>query len=135
MTDAEMADGINNNHGVNNTLVMPTGGPLFWQPIDQPLPPGAEWAGSIEVDDEGAWRVGLPRVRSVGLADLSQVAEYRITSAVGSVAHHVRFAQGGELHFVFNDRHQLVDLTGKGVDVSVTSEGDCVFKACPGTAA
>jgi hypothetical protein len=27
--------------------------PIFWQSIDEPLPPGAEWVGSVRTDADG----------------------------------------------------------------------------------
>ncbi len=102
---------------------------IVWQPIDDPMPAGAEWFGSVRADGDGNLHVDLAQIRKVGLADLSQVVEYRIAAAVGSVSHHVRFHNGGEVWFVLNDRSELVDLEGWGVSVIVSPEGDCRFGA------
>jgi hypothetical protein len=101
---------------------------MFWQPIGDPIPSGAEWVGSVYPDAEGTLHFHLPRIRSVGIADLSQVVEHRVVAAVGSVSHHVRFRNGGGLWFVFNDRNELVDLKAHAFGVLVTPEGDCIFR-------
>lgn len=102
--------------------------PIFWQSIDEPLPPGADWVGSVRTDADGTLHFDLPRIRSVGIGDLAQVAEHRVARAVGSVSHHVRFNNGGGLWFVFNERNELVDLKAHAFSVSVTPEGDCMFR-------
>lgn len=73
-------------------------------------------------------RDGLPNVRTIGIADLAEVAEHRITRIFDSVAHHICFHGGGELYYVFNRRGQVVELRSHALQVAISDTGDYLFR-------
>lgn len=70
----------------------------------------------------------LPGLRSVGVADLTEVLEHRVNVVASSVAHFVRFRNDGELYYVFNSRGQLVELTARALRITISSKGDYLFR-------
>ena len=57
----------------------------------------------------------LYTVKAVGIANLADVAEYKITRDAVAVTHWVRFHGGGELHVAFDLEGELVSLHGERV--------------------
>ncbi len=70
----------------------------------------------------------LPRLHTVGIADLAQVVDHRINAIMDSIAHYVRFRSGGELYYVFNGRGQLVELSAKALRFTISAKGDYLFR-------
>jgi hypothetical protein len=71
---------------------------------------------------------GLPNPSTIGVADLTEVAEHRITRIFDSIAHHVRFDNGGELYYVFNRRGQIVELRSHALQVAISAAGDYLYR-------
>jgi hypothetical protein len=69
------------------------------------------------------------RIGRVGISNLAEVVDHTIVSIVGSVAHHIRFVNGGELHYAFNSRSELVDLEARAISGTVTRDGTYLFGA------
>ena len=69
-------------------------------------------------------------IESVGINNLTEVAEHRITTMLGSRSHWVRFTNGGELHFAYNGLGQLIELSARDLSVSI-SAGNVVNFAIP----
>jgi hypothetical protein len=91
------------------------------------LPPNP--GGIASIDAQNNICIAHSRVRHVGVADIAEVIEYRIAAIVDSISHHVRFCNGGELYYVFNRRGEVVELMGRAVLVSISPEGDYLFRA------
>jgi hypothetical protein len=96
-------------------------------PARIPLPPHV--GGSATLTASGGIEVEGTRVGRVGIADLSEVVEHTIVTIFGSVAHHIRFFNGGELHYTFNSRGELVELGGKNVCAVLKANGDYLVGA------
>jgi hypothetical protein len=103
-------------------LVAPKSGTDY---IDLPPNPG----GVASIDAEGNMVIKDSSVRSVGVASLAEIIDYRIVAIVDSISHHARFCNVGELYYVFNRRGELVELMGRAVCVSISPEGDCLYRA------
>jgi hypothetical protein len=85
--------------------------------------------GVANLDDEGNIEVDRTRIRTVGVANLAEVVNYRIIAIADSISHYVRFHNGGELYYVYNTRGQLVELTARHVRISVDAEAAYLFRA------
>lgn len=79
-------------------------------------------------------RDGLPNISAIGVADLAEVVEHRITRIFDSIAHHVRFHGGGELYYVFNRRGQVVELRSRALQLAISDTGDYLFRQSAATA-
>ena len=69
----------------------------------------------IHNDLAGDLSLTLYTVKAVGIANLADVAEYKITRDAVAVTHWVRFHGGGELHVTFDLEGELVSLRGERV--------------------
>jgi hypothetical protein len=69
----------------------------------------------------------LRSIKSVGIANLGDVAEHRITTVFGSRSHLVRFTNSGELQYAYNGDGQLIDLTARNLLVYVSKANEISF--------
>ena len=69
----------------------------------------------VHNDLAGDLSLTLYTVKAVGIANLADVAEYKITRDAVAVTHWVRFHGGGELHVAFDLEGELVSLHGERV--------------------
>jgi hypothetical protein len=83
--------------------------------------------GTGHIDAEGNIVLDQTRVRRIGIENLADVVEHRISAIVGSIAHHVKFNNGGELYYVYNQQGEIVELTGRDVLLLISFEGDYLF--------
>jgi hypothetical protein len=83
--------------------------------------------GLGSVDTNGDVLLDQTLVRRVGIENLADVAEHQVSAAVGSVAHHVKFRNGGELYYVYNQRGEVVELAGNNVCCHISRGGDYLF--------
>ncbi len=88
----------------------------------------APWGAQFFVD-RGTLFSELPKLSTVGVHDLSAVAEHDIVRVAGVVSHFVRFNDGGFLRFAFNERGVLLELSGERVRVSMSSSGQMMVGA------
>ena len=69
---------------------------------------------------QGGVRVDISDIiTSVGITNLTEVAEQHITRIAGSRSHLLRFASGGELRFAYNRHEQLVKLKSWGLSANI----------------
>jgi len=88
----------------------------------------APWGARFYVE-RGTLINELPKLATVGVYDLADVAEHDIVRAAGISSHFVRFHDGGFLSFAFNDQGALLELSGERVRVSLNSSGQMVVGA------
>jgi len=70
-----------------------------------------EWGARFSVDGNDITGY-LPVLRSVGIRNLVDVASHEVMTIAGSTSHIVRFRDGGFTQFAYNDRGQLIELSG-----------------------
>ena len=68
-------------------------------------------------------------ISSVGIRSLTEVAEHRINTIVGSRSHLVYFNNGGVLQFAYNGAGELIEL--KSQDLSATASEGVLIYAIP----
>jgi len=78
--------------------------------------------GTATVSD-GCIEFDGARIGRVGISNLAEVVDHTINTIVGSVAHHVYFVNGGELHYVFNARGDLAELQTRAISATITADG------------
>jgi hypothetical protein len=91
-----------------------------------PLPPHIKGMGYIDAD--GNAYIDPFMVRTIGIENIADVIEHRITAAVNSVAHLVRFRNGGELFYIFNLRGEIVELTTTDLACTLSPDGAHIFR-------
>jgi hypothetical protein len=67
--------------------------------------------------------VTLPVITAVSIADLAEVADHQITRTADTVAHHVRFHGGGEVHIVYSLSGEVLELCGERLITSTSASG------------
>ena len=108
-------------------------------PLTVMLPEGARAtvfskSGTTFINSSGGLTIDLPQtIESVGIKNLTEVAEHHITTIVGSRSHLVRFNNGGELHFAYNGLGQLIELSAQDLTATV-SMGKTLSFAIPSEA-
>ncbi|WP_157265997.1 hypothetical protein [Azohydromonas aeria] len=80
------------------------------------------WGARLTRSD-GQIRAELPVVTSVGLCNLCEVRSHEVVRVAGMASHSVRFIDGGQLRFAYNDRGELVELVCLGVGVALGKDG------------
>lgn len=71
----------------------------------------------------------LPRLTSVGIHNLAEVKEHEVVRIAGMTSHFVQFHDGGYLRFAFNERGQLVELSGFRIRATFNRTGQMVVGA------
>lgn len=84
---------------------------------------------TIEHDAEGNLLVTMPTIRSVGIADLTQVQSHHVNRIAGSTSHVVHFIGGGLLRFAYSEQGKLIELSGRHVRALASAEHEIVFSA------
>lgn len=84
---------------------------------------------TLERDDDGNLLMTMPMIRSVGIADLTQVQSHHINRIAGSTSHVVHFIGGGLLRLAYNEHGKLIELSGRHVQGRVSAENEIVFSA------
>jgi hypothetical protein len=79
--------------------------------------------------DGGDWMLTGMVISAVSIANLAEVEHHIIAHIADSTAHHVRFHGGGELHYVFNTRGEIVDLWARKVQITLTLQRQLIVKA------
>ena len=90
-----------------------------------------DW-GARFTRSEGQLVAELPLITSVGLCNLCEVRSHDVVHIAGMASHHVRFLDGGELRFAYNERGDLIELYARGVSVALAKDGR-VMAAMPGS--
>ena len=88
----------------------------------------ASWGARFYVE-RGTLFNELPKLATVGVHDLADVAEHDIVRVAGVSSHFVRFHDGGFLRFAFNEQGALLELSGERVRVSLNSSGQMMVGA------
>ena len=66
-------------------------------------------------------------IKAVGISHLCDVAEHRINRVFNSVSHYLRFVDGAEVKLAYNLDGDLLELTARGVAVSVQDGDTLIF--------
>ena len=74
------------------------------------------------VEKDGKTTIDLQSLNGVGIENLVDVLEYRITSIVGIHSHFVRFVDNGLLEFAYNTNGHLVSLSMQSVKINITDD-------------
>jgi hypothetical protein len=90
------------------------------------MAPGVRLSGFTAPD--GDVHAELPCIRSVGIRDLTQVIEHRISYAFESVGHYVRFTNGGWLRYIFNGQGDVIEFYIIGLDAVLSAEGEVIVR-------
>ena len=86
-------------------------------------------AGSaIEIDANGCIKANLSSIKSVGIHNLIDVQTYNMTIAAGMTSHFVRFRDGGEVSFAYNDAGKLVNFSATKVAFTLRKGNELLFK-------
>jgi hypothetical protein len=76
---------------------------------------------SVRMD--GMTVVHAPIITWVGVADITQVKEHRISEVMGTVSHAVYFRNGGHLFYSYGIDGGPIELQVNGADIHQTGQG------------
>ena len=75
------------------------------------------------VRQDGMTEVHAPVISWVGIADITQVKEHRISEVMGVVSHAIYFLNGGRLFYSYGLDGGPIELQGDGDDMHHTGQG------------
>lgn len=79
------------------------------------------------IQPNGEMEMELRSIKAVGITNLGDVIEHRITTIVGSRSHLVRFSNGGELQYAYNSLGQLIELTSRDLFIYISENHEIRF--------
>jgi hypothetical protein len=75
--------------------------------------------------------VDFKNIQSVGLENIVDVEHHLINTVFNSRSHLIKFRNGGEVTFVYNDKGQLVDMCAIGVNLFFSQNNELIFSIRP----
>lgn len=76
---------------------------------------------------DGMVMVHTPSIKSVGVFDITQVSDHRISEVMGTVSHAVYFRNGGHLFYSYGvDGSGPIELQGNGIDLHHVGNGTII---------
>jgi hypothetical protein len=97
-----------------------------FQPMTHHLAEGESLAtpwGARFMRSDGQVLADVPVITSVGLCNLCEIRSHEVVRVAGLVSHSVRFMDGGQMRFAYNERGELVELYSRGVSVAISKDG------------
>lgn len=79
--------------------------------------------GAVFAMREGMLFSELPLLSAVGIGNLVEVRNHEIVRVAGMTSHTVTYHDGGLLRFAYNDRGELIELSGQKVRVHIDKQG------------
>jgi hypothetical protein len=83
----------------------------------------------LEHDGEGNLFIALNLIREVGVASLAEVIQHDIVQLAGLTSHHLRWIGGSHTFYAFNESGALVELSGSGVQGTITADHRLILRA------
>ena len=71
--------------------------------------------------------IDFKNIRSVGVKNIIDVELHAINTVLNSRSHLLRFRNGGEVRFAYNDKGFLIELLIKGVDLTLSTSDELMF--------
>lgn len=81
--------------------------------------------------DQNHIHINFNNIKSVGLNNIMDIECHTINTIYNSRSHLIKFRNGGEVTFAYNDKGQLVDLRAIGVNLLLNSSNELVFSISP----
>lgn len=82
---------------------------------------------SITRLDKNHIHIDFKNIQSVGLENIIDVELHSINTILNSTSHLIKFRNGGEVAFVYNNKGCLIDLFAKGVDLFLGQNNELIF--------
>lgn len=89
------------------------------------LPSGSK----LTMKNDGSMSVDLSSIKWVGVRHLAEVTAHHITETAGSTSHVVKLICDGEVRFAYNDRGQLIELSGTQVGMKMSKDNEILYYA------
>jgi hypothetical protein len=82
---------------------------------------------SIKRVGEDHLHIDFKNIKSVGVKNIIDVEFHAVNTVLNSRSHLIRFRNGGEVMFAYNDKGCLIELIAKGVDLTLSSSDELMF--------
>jgi len=82
---------------------------------------------SIKHVDQNNLHFDLKNIKSVGVKNIIDVEFHAVNTILKSRSHLIRFRNGGEVAFAYNDTGCLIDLYAVGVDLTLSQNNELMF--------
>jgi hypothetical protein len=82
---------------------------------------------SIKRVDQNHLRIDFKNIKSVGVKNIIDVEFHSVNTILNSRSHLIRFRNGGEVAFAYNDTGCLIDLHAVGVDLILSQNDELMF--------
>jgi hypothetical protein len=84
---------------------------------------------TITTNPDGSVSLDFKRIKNIGLHNIIDVQTHSVNNVLGMVSHFVKFHNGGELRFAYNQTGQLVELSFTSLHVNITDGNRVMFSA------
>jgi hypothetical protein len=88
-----------------------------------------EQGATITTNPDGSVSLDFKHIKNIGIHNIIDVQMHNINTVLGMVSHFVKFHNGGELRFAYNQAGQLVELSFTSLHVNITDGNRVMFSA------
>ena len=96
---------------------------------DSPLIYVTDQGTTIIPNPDGSVSLDFIQIKSLGIYNIIDVKTHQVNQLLGMVSHFVKFHNGGELRFAYNQAGQLVELSFTSLHVNITDGNRAMFSA------
>jgi hypothetical protein len=88
-----------------------------------------EQGATITTNPDGSVSLDFQHIKSIGIHSIIDVQAHNINPLLGSVSHFVKFHNGGELRFAYNQAGQLLELSFTQLHANIVDGNRVMFSA------
>jgi hypothetical protein len=88
-----------------------------------------EQGATITTNPDGSVSLDFKHIKSIGIHNIIDVQAHNVNTVLGMVSHFVKFHNGGELRFAYNQAGQLVEFSFTRLHVNITDGNRAMFSA------
>jgi hypothetical protein len=88
-----------------------------------------EQGATITTNPDGSVSLDFKHIKNIGIHNIIEVQTYNIHTVLGMVSHFVKFHNGGELRFAYNQTGQLIEFSFTRLHVNIVDGTQVMFSA------
>ena len=86
---------------------------------------------TITTHPDGRVDLNVQHIQNIGIHNIVEVTAHNINHMLGMVSHFVKFRNGGELRFAYNQAGQLIELSFSSLHVNIVDDSKIMFSSTP----
>ncbi len=84
---------------------------------------------TITTNPDGSVTLDFKQIKNIGIHNIIDVHTHNVVNVLGMVSHFVKFHNGGELRFAYNQAGQLVELSFSRLHANIIDGNRVMFSA------